>query len=107
MTKPSIVAHRGAPAPGVPENSMLAFERALALGADAIEFDVRLTRDGVPVIHHPFAVFSAPQPRGVFDMTLDQLADVELKDVDGHAVSECRIPTLSAVLDRFGGAIGL
>lgn len=49
--RPTILAHRGF-AVGVPENSIAAFERALALGADVLECDVRATKDGVAVIAH-------------------------------------------------------
>ena len=49
--RPTILAHRGF-AVDVPENSLAAFERALALGADVLECDVRATRDGVAVIAH-------------------------------------------------------
>ena len=51
MNLPLIIGHRGASAVA-PENTMAAFRRALAVGADGIEFDVRLTRDGVPVVIH-------------------------------------------------------
>ncbi|MFE0437392.1 glycerophosphodiester phosphodiesterase [Streptomyces nigra] len=45
------VAHRGDPY-RVRENTLLSLRSALALGADAVEIDVRLTRDGVPVLLH-------------------------------------------------------
>ena len=48
---PLIIAHRGASAVA-PENTMAAFREAIAAGADGIEFDVRLTRDAVPVVIH-------------------------------------------------------
>jgi glycerophosphoryl diester phosphodiesterase len=51
MTTPLIIGHRGASAVA-PENTMAAFQEAIAAGADGIEFDVRLSRDGVPVIIH-------------------------------------------------------
>ena len=51
MREPLIIGHRGACAVA-PENTMAAFEAAIAAGADGIEFDVRLSRDGVPVIIH-------------------------------------------------------
>ena len=51
MREPLIIGHRGASAVA-PENSMAAFEAAIAAGADGIEFDVHLSRDGVPVIIH-------------------------------------------------------
>lgn len=46
-----IIAHRGYSGK-YPENTMLAFRRALESGCDGIEFDVHLSRDGVPVIIH-------------------------------------------------------
>lgn len=48
---PLIIAHRGASALA-PENTLAAFKRAIDDGAEGIEFDVRLTRDGVPVVIH-------------------------------------------------------
>jgi glycerophosphoryl diester phosphodiesterase len=51
MPSPLIIAHRGASALA-PENTLASFQRAIDDGADGIEFDVRLAKDGVPVIHH-------------------------------------------------------
>ena len=50
-TPPLIIGHRGASAIA-PENTIAAFRLALAAGADGVEFDVRLTRDGIPVVIH-------------------------------------------------------
>src|SRR5690242_3140965 len=47
----TLYAHRGAAAEQ-PENTLPSFERALALGADALEMDVHATRDGVIVVSH-------------------------------------------------------
>src|SRR2546427_1676999 len=49
--RPLIIGHRGASAVA-PENTLAAFARAFADGADGIELDVRLARDGVPVVMH-------------------------------------------------------
>jgi Glycerophosphoryl diester phosphodiesterase len=46
-----IVGHRGYPAK-YPENTVMGFQAAIALGVDAIELDVQLTGDGVPVVLH-------------------------------------------------------
>ncbi|MEO8648247.1 MAG: glycerophosphodiester phosphodiesterase [Acidobacteriota bacterium] len=48
---PIIVGHRGASA-YAPENTLAAFRRAIDDGAEGLEFDVRLSRDGVPVVIH-------------------------------------------------------
>jgi glycerophosphoryl diester phosphodiesterase len=60
--KPLIIAHRGASALA-PENTFAAFQKAIDDGADGIEFDVRLAKDGVPVVFH--------------DSTLQRLAKIE------------------------------
>ncbi len=46
-----LVAHRGATAHAA-ENTLAAFQAALGLGANAVELDVRLTAEGVPVVYH-------------------------------------------------------
>ena len=48
---PAVFAHRGGGALA-PENTLAAFERGLTLGADGIELDVQLSRDGAVVVHH-------------------------------------------------------
>src|SRR5262245_31578994 len=50
-TAPVAIAHRGG-AKLRPENTLLAFAHAMACGVDAIECDVRLSRDGEPVVIH-------------------------------------------------------
>ena len=54
----AVQAHRGSPDPasGIRENTLGAFDRARALGADGVELDVRLTADGGLVVHHDLAV---------------------------------------------------
>jgi glycerophosphoryl diester phosphodiesterase len=49
--RPLIFAHRGGSALG-PENTLAAFDLGLQAGADGLELDVRLSADGVPVVHH-------------------------------------------------------
>ena len=50
-SRPLVFAHRGGGKIG-PENTIAAFDRGLAMGADGLELDVRLSRDGVVVVHH-------------------------------------------------------
>ena len=51
LARPLVFAHRGGAALR-PENTMVAFDHGLALGADGVELDVHLSRDGVVVVHH-------------------------------------------------------
>jgi glycerophosphoryl diester phosphodiesterase len=50
-----VIAHRGASA-AFPENTLEAFRAAAAMGADAVELDVRRSADGVPLVHHDAVV---------------------------------------------------
>src|SRR5439155_13742084 len=50
-TRPLVFAHRGGSALA-PENTLAAFDNGLSLGADGVELDVHLSRDGVVVVHH-------------------------------------------------------
>lgn len=58
-----VYAHRGGAALA-PENTMAAFENGMAHGADGLEFDVRLSRDGVPVVHHDATLERTTNGRG-------------------------------------------
>lgn len=49
--RPQVFAHRGGCALG-PENTLAAFDRGIAAGADGLELDVRLSADGIVVVHH-------------------------------------------------------
>ena len=61
--RPLIYAHRGGAALR-PENTIEAFDHGLALGADGLEFDVRLTRDGAVVVHHDDTLERTTSGRG-------------------------------------------
>ncbi len=53
MNRPLLLGHRGARAvKSITENSIASFDRAIADGCDGFEFDVRLSRDGIPVVFH-------------------------------------------------------
>ena len=69
---PLVVAHRGAWGAGIPENSLASFERAIELGADMIEFDVRRTRDREPIVFHDAEIDGAP----VASLTRSEIEDL-------------------------------
>ena len=93
-----VAAHRGGAALW-PENSLLAFRSALALGVDALELDLHLTADGeVVVLHDPTLERTSTGRGAVRDTMLADLASVRLKTPEGAATAE-RVPTLAQVLD--------
>jgi glycerophosphoryl diester phosphodiesterase len=101
------VAHRGA-STFAPENTMAAFEKAVELGADALELDVHLTRDGELVVIHDHAVDRTTDGRGpVHERTLEELRRLDAGRWFGEAFAGERIPTLHEVLDRFKGRLPL
>lgn len=78
MRAPLIIAHRGASAVA-PENTMAAFREGIAAGADGIEFDVRLSRDGVPVVIHDNTLRrTAGLPQRIADLNWSELANVDV-----------------------------
>ena len=95
------MAHRGASS-STPENTIPAFEEAARAGADVIELDVRLTRDGVPVVLHDPDVSATTDGRGpVHEMTLAEVK--RLNAAPGEPPIE--VPTLEealAAIDRAG-----
>jgi len=93
-----IAAHRGGAALA-PENSLAAFRNAIALGADALEFDVHRSSDGELVVIHDATLERTTTGIGaVGDATLAELRTLRLKARDGGVTTE-RVPTLAEVLD--------
>lgn len=94
-------AHRGLHGPGVPENSLAAFAAAIAAGL-GIELDIRLSGDGVPVVHHDATLLrSCGVQRRLTDLAVGDLATLELVGGGGH------IPTLRAALHDIDGRVPL
>lgn len=104
LSYPRICGHRGFSA-AMPENSMAAFGAAIALGAEEIEFDIRLTCDGYLVSCHDPCLDRVSNGHG--DLSERTLA--ELKALDfcaGHASYRgIRIPLFEEILHRFAGLV--
>jgi glycerophosphoryl diester phosphodiesterase len=102
-----IVAHRGIPIEA-PENTLASFQRAVELGADAIELDIRLTSDRVPVVYHYFYLEETTSASGViFNYTFEQLRNVQVFCKNNPDAKVGRISTLQEILEVFSGRIGL
>lgn len=107
--KPLIIGHRGASALA-PENTIVAFERAMLDGADGIEFDVRLARDRVPVVIHDATLRRTALRTGdVARLTSGELSEVDVgtwfnlrcPSVAQQAYAQARVPTLASVFELF------
>ncbi|MBK6749362.1 MAG: hypothetical protein KA956_11570 [Pyrinomonadaceae bacterium] len=112
---PLIIGHRGASA-HAPENTLAAFQLALNVGADGVEFDVQLAKDGVPVVIHDATLDrTASRPERVADLTPKQLAAADIgtwfnnkfpKKAKPEFAKET-VPTLAQVLDLLKDTQGL
>lgn len=97
-----IWAHRGASA-HAPENTLLAFELAHELGADGIELDVQLSKDGVPVVIHDERIDRVSDGTGyVRDYTLEELKGFNVNQKFSK-YGKAKIPTLAEVYDLVKG----
>jgi glycerophosphoryl diester phosphodiesterase len=108
LAHPLIIGHRGASI-WAPENTLASFSRAISDGADGIEFDVRLARDGVPVVIHDHSL----KRTGGIKTLVSELSSSELRKVNvgswfnrehpekaqAHYTQEC-VPTLARVFER-------
>jgi glycerophosphoryl diester phosphodiesterase len=103
----SSIAHRGASA-YAPENTMAAFQKAIELGFDYIEFDVRLSKDGELVVIHDADVTRTTNGIGlVNDLTTEELKRLDAGSWFNPSFKGETIPLLSEVLNELGGKIGL
>src|SRR5882672_11482830 len=87
-SRPLVFAHRGGGALAR-ENTIAAFDNGLSLGADGIELDVHLSRDGCVVVHH--------------DQTLDRTTRLTGR-IAGYRADElelANVPALATVLARY------
>lgn len=113
---PLILGHRGASAVA-PENTLAAFSRAILDGAEGIEFDVRLSRDGTPMVIHDAGL----RRTALIDRLVCELSSEELQKIDvgswfATASVETpartsypgeKLPTLAQVLNLFSENRGL
>lgn len=96
-----IIGHRGASA-AAPENTITAFREALAVGADGIEFDVRLTRDRVPVVIHDSTLRRTGRlPHRVADLTWAEISKVDVGSWFASAFANETVPSLAELFTLF------
>jgi glycerophosphoryl diester phosphodiesterase len=101
--RPIVVGHRGA-AGHAPENTLVAFERGLSLGADVLECDVHLTRDGHLVVMHDDTLDRTTTGSGPISAhTLAEIRELDAGAWRGQEFAGERVPTLRELLDLARG----
>ncbi len=97
-SRPLVIAHRGQSA-HVPENTLDSFARAIDLGAELIEGDVQMSRDGRLAMMHGNLEQSTNGSGTAAEFTWDQLQRLDAGAWFGPEFAGLRIPSLEAVLD--------
>lgn len=94
MIPPLRIAHRGASGRGLaPENTLAAFEKALDIGVDMLEIDVRVTGDGQLIVLHDPSLDRTTDCEGIVrEMGLDEIRQADAGDGE-------RVPILPEVFD--------
>ena len=103
-----VVAHRGAHK-GIPENTLAAYQKAIDLGVDFVEIDLRTTKDGKFVsIHNSTVDAYTDEAKGqVKDFTLDELRALDIGSRVGPQWKGTKIPTFEEILDLCKGKVGI
>lgn len=103
---PLVIAHRGASA-YAPENTIAAFRKAVEMGFDLIENDVRRTKDGVIVVSHDGSLDRCTDGTGqIAELTLDQVKSVSAGIRFGPQYKDESIPTLEEALNAVPANVG-
>ncbi len=104
---PLVVAHRG-DSGQAPENTRLAIERAIDIGVDMVEVDVRLTKDGMPILIHYARLKHTTTGRGlVTDHTWEEIRRLDAGAWMGPEFAGERVPSLEDVLELTRGRVPL
>ena len=98
VEKVEVIGHRGAAA-SRPENTMAAVEKAIEDGADWVEIDVQETADGeIIVVHDSDFMKSSSVPTKVWDVTMEEVAEIDIGSWFDPAYADQRAPLLYDVL---------
>ena len=104
---PQLIAHRGNAGPS-PENTRLAIEQAIAVGVDMVEVDVRLSREGVPVLIHNATLEQTTSGSGPVDRhTLSQLKRLDAGGWKGAQFAGEPLLTLNEALELARSRVAL
>lgn len=99
MKNIQVIAHRGASAIS-PENTMIAFKRAIEIGANAIETDVQMTKDNHLVLIHDETLERTTNGKGlVKDHTLTELKELDAGSWFSNIYKNEKIPTIEELFE--------
>lgn len=103
-----VVAHRGAHE-NIPENTLAAYRKAIELGADFVEIDLRETKDGhIVSMHNDMVDDYTKDAKGlVKNLTLAELRAMDIGSRVGPEWHNERVPTFEEILDLCKGKIGI
>lgn len=103
-----VIAHRGGEYPHYPTNTLLTYRKAIKLGVDFFETDVRTTADGKLIIMHNKDVDATTNGRGlVRNMTLAEIRRLDAGVKYGPQFRRTKVPTFDAVLHLAEGRVGV
>jgi glycerophosphoryl diester phosphodiesterase len=106
VNTPLKIGHRGA-AGYCPENTLSSFKKALELGADYLELDIQMTKDGELVVIHDTTVNRTTNGKGrVKDFHLREIQSLDAGSWFDSKFTGEKIPALYEVFDEFAGKIG-
>ncbi len=105
--KPLVIGHRGNSS-SAPANTIESIRQAIELGVDMIELDVRMSKDGVPILIHNDTVDETTNGHGsVASLTLAQLKELDAGSWKDKRYANEKIPTLVEALEFVKGKVYL
>ena len=102
-----VTSHRGF-SHDIPENTIPAIDKAIDEGADYVEVDVRVTKDGVPVLLHDSSLKrTTGLKKNIYDTTYEVVAELDAGSWMDKSFAGTRIPTLQEALENCKGRVML
>lgn len=98
LASPVVIAHRGYSSQ-FPENTLISFEGAVDIGADMIELDVQLSKDGAIMVYHDGNLSRLGLSGSVVDYSYEELCAIDVGRAFGGEYAGERMPTLPEVLE--------
>jgi len=103
--RPFVVGHRGAPNL-CPENTIPSFLKAIEVGVDIIELDVRRTKDNELIVFHDERLERTTNGKGfVRDLLLEEIKQLDAGSWFGEMFKDTKVPTLKEALEEIGGKV--